>query len=176
MPELLLILVVVLLVAVLAILVALWLRPASASLSAVENRLASIESSQSRFDGVLQAFACATVRSMIETLLRGDLPVGLVGSTSGCDAVTTVPGILNAAMPSLPVVSLRLPIAVESEAPHGVRVYRMSAEDRVAGTLRCEEAAATWVHLQEVGAWCYPTEITEISRPTWALRQELIDE
>ena len=67
-------------------------------------------------DGVLQAFACATVRSMIETLLRGDLPVGLVGSTSGCDAVTTVPGILNAAMPSLPVVSLRLPIAVESEA------------------------------------------------------------
>jgi DNA recombination protein RmuC len=57
MPELLLILVVVLLVAVLAILAALWLRPASASLSAVETRLASIETGQSRFDGVLQAFA-----------------------------------------------------------------------------------------------------------------------
>ena len=67
-------------------------------------------------DGVLQAFACATVRSMIETLMQADLPIGLVGSTSGCDAVTTVPGILNAAMPTLPVVSLRLPIAVESEA------------------------------------------------------------
>jgi benzoyl-CoA reductase/2-hydroxyglutaryl-CoA dehydratase subunit BcrC/BadD/HgdB len=67
-------------------------------------------------DGVLQAFACAPVRSMLETLLQADLPIGLVGSTSGCDAVTTVPGILNAAMPSLPVVSLRLPIAVESEA------------------------------------------------------------
>jgi DNA recombination protein RmuC len=57
MPELLLILVVVLLVAVLAILVVLWLRPASASLSAVETRLASIESGQARFDGGLQAFA-----------------------------------------------------------------------------------------------------------------------
>jgi DNA recombination protein RmuC len=41
----------------LAILAALWLRPASASLSAVETRLASIETGQSRFDGVLQAFA-----------------------------------------------------------------------------------------------------------------------
>ena len=57
MPELLIILIVVLLVAVLALLVALWLRPASVSLSAVETRLASIESGQSRFDGVLQAFA-----------------------------------------------------------------------------------------------------------------------
>jgi DNA recombination protein RmuC len=57
MPELLLILVVVLLVAVLAILVALWLRPASVSFSGIETRLASIESGQSRFDGVLQAFA-----------------------------------------------------------------------------------------------------------------------
>jgi DNA recombination protein RmuC len=57
MPELLLILVVVLLIAVLAILVALWLRPASVNFSAVETRLASIESGQSRFDGVLQAFA-----------------------------------------------------------------------------------------------------------------------
>ena len=57
MPELLLILVVVLLVAVLAMLVALWLRPAGVNLSLVETRLASIESGQSRFDGVLQAFA-----------------------------------------------------------------------------------------------------------------------
>ncbi len=57
MLETLLILVVVLLVAVLAILVALWLRPASASLSTIETRLSSIQSGQSRFDGVLQAFA-----------------------------------------------------------------------------------------------------------------------
>ncbi len=57
MTEPLLVLVVVLLVAVLALLVALWLRPAGVSLTAVETRLASIESGQSRFDGVLQAFA-----------------------------------------------------------------------------------------------------------------------
>ncbi len=57
MLEPLLILVVVLLVAVLALLVALWRRPANVSLSPVENRLASIESGQAKFDGVLQAFA-----------------------------------------------------------------------------------------------------------------------
>lgn len=69
-----------------------------------------------RADGILQTFACTAVRSMLETFLEGDLPVGLVGATSGCDALTTVPGILRAAVPSLPVVTLRLPIAVESEA------------------------------------------------------------
>jgi benzoyl-CoA reductase/2-hydroxyglutaryl-CoA dehydratase subunit BcrC/BadD/HgdB len=67
-------------------------------------------------DGILQTFACTVVRSMCETFLRRDLPVGLVGATSGCDALTTVPGILDAAIPTLPVVTFRLPVGVESDA------------------------------------------------------------
>ncbi len=67
-------------------------------------------------DALLQAFACTPVRSMIETLLAADLPVGLAGVTSGCDALTSLAGIVQAALPAFPVVSYRLPIAVESEA------------------------------------------------------------
>lgn len=57
MLESLIVLVIVLLVAVLAVVVALWLRPAGVDLSPLESRLGSIESGQSRFDGALQAFA-----------------------------------------------------------------------------------------------------------------------
>lgn len=88
-----------------------------------------------RADGVLQAFACTTVRSMLERLLQADLPVGLVGSTSGCDALTTVPGILNAAIPSLPVVSLRLAVAVESEAANRHATLTLKDMCREAGVI-----------------------------------------
>jgi DNA recombination protein RmuC len=57
MLETLLILVVVLLVAALALLVALVVRPPRIDLSAVENKLASVETGQARFAGSLQAFA-----------------------------------------------------------------------------------------------------------------------
>jgi DNA recombination protein RmuC len=57
MLETLLVLTVLLLVAALGLLVALWLRPHRLDLSPVESRLQSIESGQTQFDGRLQAFA-----------------------------------------------------------------------------------------------------------------------
>lgn len=69
-----------------------------------------------RADGVLQAYACTYVRAGLESVLAGDLPLGLVATASGCDAVTAIPGILGAAAPAVPVAHLRLPIAMESEA------------------------------------------------------------
>lgn len=67
-------------------------------------------------DAAIQAYTCAYMRSCAESVLSGDLPVGLVGSVSGCDALTSLPGVFAASGVAVPVVHLRLPIAVWSSA------------------------------------------------------------
>lgn len=67
-------------------------------------------------DAVLQAYTCGFVRSCAEAVLASRLPAGLVGTVSGCDAQTNLPGVLLGAGVQVPVLNLRLPIRVGTPA------------------------------------------------------------
>jgi benzoyl-CoA reductase/2-hydroxyglutaryl-CoA dehydratase subunit BcrC/BadD/HgdB len=67
-------------------------------------------------DGSVQSYVCAVVRSAVEAILGGELPVAIVATASGCDAMTAVPGILSQERASAAAVAVRLPIAVGGES------------------------------------------------------------
>ncbi|HOI10551.1 MAG TPA: 2-hydroxyacyl-CoA dehydratase family protein [Myxococcota bacterium] len=67
-------------------------------------------------DALLQAYTCGFVRSCAEAVLSGRLPLALVGTLSGCDAQTNLPGVLMAAGVAVPVLNLRMPIRVGTDA------------------------------------------------------------
>jgi len=68
-----------------------------------------------RAESVLQAFVCNPVRSATDIVLGRDLPIGLLASTTGCDARTVLSGIFRTAGMEDPIVLLRLPVAVGTE-------------------------------------------------------------
>jgi len=63
-------------------------------------------------EAVLQAFVCNCVRSSADIILHGDLPVGLVAATTGCDSRLALATVLRTAGVGAPVVMLRLPVTV----------------------------------------------------------------
>lgn len=67
-------------------------------------------------DAILQGYTCGFVRSCAEAVLAERLPLGLVGTLSGCDAQTNLTGVLLEAGAKVPVLPLRVPIRVGTSA------------------------------------------------------------
>ena len=63
-------------------------------------------------------------------------------------------------------------IAVESDLPHGVAVYRLGAPSLLAGRDEVDEALARYRTALESGLWpAYPPTIDQINVPRWALKR-----
>lgn len=67
-------------------------------------------------DAELQAFVCNPVRAAVEAVLAAGLPLGLLATTTGCDARLAMGGVFRQERVSAPTVMLRLPVAVGTEA------------------------------------------------------------
>jgi len=63
----------------------------------------------------LQTFVCNPVRAAVDTVLSAGLPVGLIATTTGCDARLAIGSVLGARY-SAPAVMLRLPVKLGSVA------------------------------------------------------------
>lgn len=67
-------------------------------------------------DSMIQGFACTYMRSSAEVLLNDELPVGLVGGVSSCDAQLALPSVLTSGGIKAPVANIKLPISVVTPA------------------------------------------------------------
>lgn len=78
--------------------------------------------------------------------------------------VTAALGLID---PPLPIL-----VAVETDPPHRVGVWRLSERDAAQGEAMCEEAYRRWADCTEAGVWPtgLPDDIAETDIPTWALR------
>lgn len=67
-------------------------------------------------DAELQSFVCNPVRAAVEAVLTAGLPIGLLATTTGCDARLAMGGVFRQERVPAPTVMLRLPVAVGTEA------------------------------------------------------------
>jgi hypothetical protein len=64
-------------------------------------------------------------------------------------------------------------IAVESDPPHGVQVYRAEDEMIVEGLKECNRMIEVYRECRETDVWpCYPDELKPLSLPGWVKRRE----
>ncbi len=67
-------------------------------------------------DAELQSFVCNPVRAAVEVVLTAGLPVGLLATTTGCDARLAMGSVFRQERVSAPTVMLRLPVTVGTQA------------------------------------------------------------
>ncbi len=86
-----------------------------------------------RADTMLQVFMCSRARSFVDVVAGSELPVAAIGAVTDCDAKDVIPGVLHAGGCETPVVTLRMPIRVDTPAAvdfavNGVRHWVAEAE------------------------------------------------
>jgi exodeoxyribonuclease VIII len=60
-------------------------------------------------------------------------------------------------------------VAVEGAAPHFIRSFRLTPEDRAKADVRIDELLATYAECERTGVWTgYPTEPQDMPLPPWA--------
>ncbi len=64
-------------------------------------------------------------------------------------------------------------IAVETNPPHGVKVYKASEGFLLEGLKQCSRALGIYKRCLETDTWpCYPPEVEELDLPGWVKRRE----
>lgn len=84
-------------------------------------------------DAELQSFVCNPVRGAVEAVLTAGLPIGLIATTTGCDARLAMGGVFRQEGVAAPTVMLRLPVmtgvgASLRQAASALRSFRDEAE------------------------------------------------